>query len=274
MGHHGCPPAGSSCLARCSVVHESVAVRTAPPVLLGSTIRMLSERLTSSELFVEGITPSRYWGDQWLRVAEKVLRGLNQELGARLATLDTAVGMLRPGQGANPALSASFSDEVAGLYRLLGLYRAMTAESLAQPEVTRVQELAHLVAILHEHHPDLRAVRCAVSGDPDTDPVFVKQAALLRCMLVLLASAAGNTLRSAEGGGMHLDYGVDEGEVYIRIRGAAPRDQLLFSGEGSLLHAARAALVHAHASVDGVIRRDSAIGQLEYEIRLPRLTAA
>lgn len=266
--------AATPCLARRSIVHETVPPPAAPPDLPGTTTRMLSERLTSSELFVEGITPSRYWGDQWLRVAEKVLRGLNQELGARLATLDTAVGMLRPGQGTNPALASSFSEEVAGLYRLLGLYRAMTAEALAHPEVTRVQELAHMVAVLHEHHPDLRSVRCVVSGDPDTDPVFVKQAALLRCMLVLVASVSGNTLRAGEGGAMRVEYGVEESDVYVRIRGSAPRDQLLFSGEGSLLHASRAALVHAHASVDGVIRRDGAVGHLEYEIRLPRLTAA
>lgn len=234
---------------------------------------MLSERLISSELFVEGVTPSRYWGDQWLRVAEKVLRGLNQELGARIATLDATVGMMRPGQGANPTLAASMGEEVGNLYRMLALYRAMTADAVAQPELARVQELAHLVVLLHEHHPDLRSVRCVVSGDPETDPVLVKQAALLRCMLVLLASAAGNTLRSGESSGIRIEYGLDEGDVYVRIRGTAPRDQLLFSGEGSLLHAARAALVHAHATVDGVIRREGAVGTLEYEIRIPRVAS-
>ena len=55
---------------------------------------------------------------------------------------------------------------------------------------------------------------------------------------------------------------------------AAPRDQLLFSGEGSLLHAVRSALAHASGTVEGVIHRGPEVGRIEYELRLPNLMTA
>jgi hypothetical protein len=59
--------------------------------------------------------------------------------------------------------------------------------------------------------------------------------------------------------------------VYLRLRGEAPSGQLLFSGEGSLLHAVRAALAHAQATADGAILRSETGDQIEYELRLPPL---
>jgi hypothetical protein len=104
--------------------------------------------------------------------------------------------------------------------------------------------------------------------------VLVRHGALFRCLLVLLESVAGNTLRAGATSDIHIGFGTEADEVVVRLRGAASRDQLLFSGEGSLLHAVRAALAHARATVDGAIHRHAATGEIEYEVRLPNLTTA
>lgn len=230
---------------------------------------MLTERLISSELYVEGPTPARYWGDQWLRVAEKLLRGLNQELGNRVATLDATVGSFEPDRPIDAEFVNAVSSDVARLHRLLTLYRSLTTEALLAAEPTRLQDVVPLAMRLHEHHPDLRVIYCHAAGDPDTRPVLVRQPALVRCLLVLIASVAGNTLRSGAPRAMAIAYAAEGAEIVLRLEGYAPRDQLLFSGEGSLLHAVRAALAHAGATVDGVIHRDQEYGRIEYEVRFP-----
>lgn len=230
---------------------------------------MFTERLIGSELYVEGPTPARYWGDQWLRVAEKLLKGLNQELGNRVASLDAAVGAFEPNQTIDAEFVKLVSSDVARLHSLLTLYRSLTTEALLPAEPTRLQDVVPLAMRLHEHHPDLRVIFCRAAGDPDTDPVIVRQAAFMRCLLVLLASVAGNTLRSGGPRAMAIAFGSEGSDVLLRFEGYAPRDQLLFSGEGSLLHAVRAALAHAGGTVDGVIHRDAEYGRIEYELRLP-----
>jgi hypothetical protein len=235
---------------------------------------MLTDRLITSELHVEGPTPARYWGDQWLRVSEKLLKGLNHELSNRVASLDATVGLFEPDQTIDAEFVKAVSGDVARLHGLLNLYRSLTSEALTTPEPTRLQDVVPLALRLHEHHPDLHVIQCSASGRPDTEPVLVRQAAFMRCLLVLLASAAGNTLRSGAPRAMTLTYGPDAHDVVLRFEGAAPRDQLLFSGEGSLLHAVRSALAHASGSVEGTIHRGSEPARLVYELRLPDLVTA
>lgn len=235
---------------------------------------MLTDRLIGSELYVEGPTPARYWGDQWLRVSEKLLKGLNQELGDRVASLDAAVGSFEPNQTIDAEFVKAVSSDVARLHSLLTLYRSLTTEALLPAESTRLQDVVPLAMRLHEHHPDLRVIYCRAAGDPDTGSVLVRQAAFMRCLLVLIASVAGNTLRSGAPRAMAIAYAPEGGEIVLRFEGAAPRDQLLFSGEGSLLHAVRAALAHAGATVEGVIHRSDEYGRIEYELRFPAADTA
>jgi hypothetical protein len=89
----------------------------------------------------------------------------------------------------------------------------------------------------------------------------------------LVASVAGNVLRSGREGAVMVEYGMDDGDLCLRLSGAAPNGQLLFSGEGSLLHAIRAALAHAHVIAEGSIIRGEA-DQLEYYLRMPALSKA
>jgi hypothetical protein len=234
---------------------------------------MFSERLTSNDLFVEGPTPARYWGDQWLRVSEKVLKGLNHQFTNRVMGLEAIAGVLDPDSNAEDDLLGSMTAEVGRLHDLLFLYRSLTSEPLAPPEAIRLQDVLPLVLQLHEHHADLRHVRCRMAGDLDTEPVLVRHGALLRTVLVLLESVAGNALRAGSEHGIAMSFGGERDEVFVRMSGAAPGDQLLFSGEGSLLHATRAALSHARGTVEGVVQRDNGGTRIEYEVRLPSLTA-
>ncbi len=231
------------------------------------------ERLIASDLFIEGPTPARYWGDQWLRVAEKVLKGLNHQLTNRVSSLQAAMILLADEQSMDESFTSGMASEVARLHELMDLYRALTAESLAVPEAVRLQDLLPQAVRLHEHHSDLRHVACQVTGDPDTEPIVVRQSALLRCVLVLLASVAGNVRRSERAEPIVLEYQMRGDDVCLSMRGVCPKGQLLFSGEGSLLHAVRAALAHADGSAEGDIRRDPSGDVVEYELRLPSLSA-
>jgi hypothetical protein len=231
------------------------------------------ERFVSSEIFAEGPTPSRYWGDQWLRVSEKLLKGLNHQLTNRVSSIDAALAMQRDGEPGRE-LAEAMRGEAARLHELLHLYRALTVEPFEPPEPLRLQDLVPLVVRLHEHHGDLRHIPCEVSGNDNAAPVLVRHAALLRCALVLVASAAGNVLRSGRPAAVVLEFGGDERVTWLRLRGPAPPGQLFFSGEGSLVHAVRAALAHAHASVDGELRRESESDQVQYELQFPSLSAS
>jgi hypothetical protein len=237
-------------------------------------ISMQSDRLFTNELFVEGPTPARFWGDQWLRVSEKLLKGLNNELATRVANLELAVGKL---EGENAAADRAFvkglGKEVIKLNDLLQLYRALNAETLESPEPVRLQDLVPQAVSLHEHHVDLHHIPCQVTGHAGTEPVRVRHMALVRCAIVLLASVGGHALRSKRLDPITLEFGTENAETWLRMRGAAPGGQLLFSGQGSLLHAVRAALAHAHASAEGVIHRSHEGDTIEYELRFPAGTA-
>ncbi len=234
-----------------------------------------SDRLISSDLFVEGPTPARFWGDQWLRVSEKLLKGLNHHFTNRVASLDAAVKLFEMDGPPAGGLANVLSGEVSRLHELLRLYRAITSEPVSSPEPARLQDLLSIAVQIQEHHSDLRGIPCVLTDDGDAEPVLVRHSALLRCLLVLLASVAGNVLRSGrEESSVAIEYGTVAGETWLRMRGSAPSGQLLFSGEGSLLHAVRATLAHAHASVDGVIRRSNEGDELEYELRFPTLAMA
>lgn len=249
-----------------SIVHLAWPYHTTPA---SGTVTMISERVITNELHVEGPTPARYWGDQWLRVAEKVLKGLNRALSDRAASLDATAGLLDAGQAVDPDVVETVRGEAMLLRQLVQLYQSLTADTVAIPAPTLLQDVVPMVTRLHEHHEDLRGVQVHVRGVPETAPVLVRQAAFSRCALVLLASAAGNTLRSAAPRLVTVEYGDEGDEVVLRLFGAAPHDQLLFSGEGSLLHAVRAALAHAGGAVEGSIRRGPDYGLLTYEVRLP-----
>src|ERR1041385_9581399 len=100
-----------------------------------------SDRLISSDFFVEGPTPARYWGDQWLRVSEKLLKGLNHQFTNRVASLDAAVTLYELDGASESGFAQMLSGEVARLHDLLRLYRTPTSEPITAAEPARVQEI-------------------------------------------------------------------------------------------------------------------------------------
>lgn len=228
-------------------------------------------RLVGYEIQTEGPTPARVWGDQWLRVSEKVLKGLNHQLTNRVAGLEAVVTMLGEDAVADPELVNAMSEEVARLGRLLLLFRAMPAEPFAGSEPVRLQDIIPQVIELHEHHADLRGIEVAVEGDATVPPLLVRPSALLRSLLVVLASGAGNALRSGSGSPIVLAYSGDERVVRIIVDSPQPAGQLLFTGEGSIVHAVRSALAHAGASCEATIVRHDGEERIRYEVVLPTL---
>ena len=236
--------------------------------------QLSNARQTGYELQSEGPTPSRVWGDQWLRVSEKVLKGLNHQLTNRVASLEAVVGMCDEDGKLEPEVMRALVDEVARLGELLLLFRCMPAEPFAGSEPVRLQDIIPQVLELHGHHADLRTVGVTLSDDPQTLPLLVRPSALLRCLLVVLESGAGNALRSGSERPLSLAYGGDAHEVRIVFESPHPPGQLLFTGEGSIVHAARSALAHAHGVAGAALVHDADGERIRYELRLPTLPEA
>ncbi|HJU75524.1 MAG TPA: hypothetical protein VJ717_17400 [Gemmatimonadaceae bacterium] len=224
---------------------------------------------------VETPTPSRVWGDQWLRVSEKVLTGLNHQLTNRSAALDSLVGVMAGESDPDHGMITALQEEIVRLIDLLKLYRLLPAESSPDAQAMRLQDTLPQVLRLHMHHADLRGVTVALDGDENTDPVLIRPSALMRSLLVLLESGAGNAARSGRKAPLTLGYGPD-GERFVRItlEGTAPVGQMVFTGPGSLVHAVRNALAHANGTVDATIVDGPQGPLLRYVLRFPTLTEA
>jgi hypothetical protein len=217
-------------------------------------------------------TPARVWGDQWLRVNEKVLKGLNHQLTNRLAALEAVSQLFEPGETTDPQLLQTLAKEVDRVGTLLRLYRTLPAEPTALSETVRVQDIIPSVLELHTYHADLRGVACLLGETSDAEPVCVRPSALLRSLLVLLESAAGHTSRTGSGLPIVLAYHGTSTEVTITIEAPSPNTDGLFAGSGSLIDAVRSALAHAGGTI--LAARDSREGMplIKYHLTLPTVT--
>ena len=216
-------------------------------------------------------TPARVWGDQWLRVNEKVLKGLNHQLTNRLAALDAVTQLVEPGEVADEQLVQTLAREVERLGTLLRLYRLLPAEPTALSEAVRIQDIVPSVLELHTYHADLKAVACLLGDGNDAGPVSVRPSALLRSLLVLLESAAGHSSRTGSGLPIVLACHGTPTDVTITIEAPSPNSDGLFDGSGSVIDAVRSALAHAGGTV--VATRDSREGLplITYRLTLPTL---
>jgi hypothetical protein len=217
-------------------------------------------------------TPARVWGDQWLRVNEKVLKGLNHQLTNRLAALEAVTQLFDPSESADPQLVQTLAREVERVGTLLRLYRMLPAEPTALPEPIRVQDIVPCVLELHTYHADLRGVSCVLGAASDPEPVCVRPSALLRSLLVLLESAAGHTSRTGSGLPIVLGYQGTPTVVTISIEAPSPNTEGLFAGSGSLIDAVRSALAHAGGSIFAARDCRDGIPILSYRLTLPTLS--
>jgi hypothetical protein len=238
------------------------------------TVSEPRRRYDSGDFPFDGPTPARVWGDHWLRVNEKVLKGLNHKLTNRVAALEAVVTIFDPAEGPDPELVQALAAEVRQLHELLRLFRLMPAEPFAEAEACRLQDVMPQVLQLHGHHADLKEIAFELHEDKEACPILVRQSALLRCLLVVLEAAAGNALRSGVDHPLQISYTQHNTDVVISIAGPATPSQLIFSDEGSLIHAVRTALAHAHASVDGHATPMDGYDRVRYELRLPTLAEA
>jgi hypothetical protein len=246
------------------------------PALLGQEppMPMDDPRTLAPDLQTEGPTPARFWGDQWLRVSEKVLKGLNHQLTNRVASLEAVVGIFQDGEPFEPEIIAALAQEVSRLNHLLQLFRCMPAEPFAGSEPVRLQDIVPQVLELHGHHADLRGIAVEVDADFETHPLLVRPSALLRCLLVVLESGAGNALRSGGEGALKFTYSGDAVSVRVIFEAPQPAGQPVFTGEGSLVHAVRSALAHAFADVSVTVVNSERGERIRYELVLPTLPEA
>ena len=217
-------------------------------------------------------TPARVWGDQWLRVNEKVLKGLNHQLTNRLAALEAVAQLFEPGEPTDRQLVDTLGREVERVATLLRLYRMMPAEPTAAPDAVRVQDIIPSVLELHTYHADLRGVTCLLGETGDPQPVCVRASALLRSLLVLLESAAGHTSRTGSGLPIVLSYGGTPTTVTITIEAPSPNAESLFAGSGSLIDAVGSAIAHARGSIHASVQSRDGVSVVSYRLTLPTLS--
>jgi hypothetical protein len=217
-------------------------------------------------------TPARVWGDQWLRVNEKVLKGLNHQLTNRLAALDAVTHLFEPAEATDPHLLRTLAHEVERVGTLLRLYRMLPAEPTAMPEPIRVQDIIPCVLELHTYHADLRGVTCLLGETSDPEPVCVRPSALLRSLLVLLESAAGHASRTGSGRPIVLGYGGTPTVVTISIEAPSPNADGLFAGSGSLIDAVGSALAHARGTIQAAHDSRDGLPVIMYRLTLPTLS--
>lgn len=217
-------------------------------------------------------TPARVWGDQWLRVNEKVLKGLNHQLTNRVAALEAVTHLFEPGETIDAQLMDTMAREVERVSTLLRLYRMLPAEPTALPEAIRVQDIVPSVLELHTYHSDLRGVACVLGEATDPEPVCVRPSALLRSLLVLLESAAGHTSRTGSGLPIVLAYAGTPTTVTISIEAPSPNANGLFAGSGSLIDAVRSALGHAGGRVHAARDSREGLPLITYQLTLPTLS--
>jgi len=216
-------------------------------------------------------TPARVWGDQWLRVNEKVLKGLKNQLTNRLAALEAVTQLFEPGETTDRQLVDTLAREVERVATLLRLYRMIPAEPTAAPEAVRVQDIIPSVLELHTYHADLRGVACLLGEVSDPQPVCVRPSALLRSLLVLLESAAGHTSRTGSGLPILLSYRGTATTVTISIEAPSPNAESLFAGSGSLIDAVRSAIAHASGSIEAAVQYRDGLPIVSYRLTLPTL---
>jgi hypothetical protein len=211
---------------------------------------------------------ARVWGDQWLRVSEKILGGLNDELEVRVAALEAEAqrAAKNGGVGRGDALA-----DARRLVHLAELYCCLPEEPSALAEPVQVAEMVARALELHGYHADLRAIPCRLVEPLRTQYVLVRPSALLRSILVLLASAAGHAGRAGGQEPMRIGCTVDGEVVSVTLDSPSPTGDELFAGRGSLLTAVRSALGHARATVDATRRADDVGAAIRFEIRLPVL---
>jgi hypothetical protein len=207
-------------------------------------------------------------------VSEKVLKGLNHQLTNRIASLEAVVGIFQDGEPFEPEIIAALAQEVSRLNHLLQLFRCMPAEPFAGAEPVRLQDIVPQVLELHGHHADLRGIAVEVDADFETHPLLVRPSALLRCLLVVLESGAGNALRSGGEGALRFTYTGDASSVRVTFEAPQPAGQPVFTGQGSLVHAVRSALAHAFAEVGVTVVTGERGERIRYELRLPTLAEA
>lgn len=216
-------------------------------------------------------TPARVWGDQWLRVNEKVLKGLNHQLTNRVAALEAITQLFEPGELTDEQLHQTMAREVERVGTLLRLYRMLPAEPTALPETIRVQDIVPCVLELHTYHADLKSVPCVLGEASDPEPICVRPSALLRSLLVLLESAAGHTSRTGSGLPIVLAYHGTPTTVTITIEAPSPNADGLFAGSGSVVEAVRSALAHAGGKVHAERGAREGLPLISYRLDLPTL---
>jgi hypothetical protein len=219
-------------------------------------------------------TPARLWGDQWLRVSEKVLKGLNHQLSNRVASIEAMTAMLDPvNGGADEQIIRALNDEVSRLSTLMHLYRLMPSEPRAEPEPVRFQDVIPLVLELHNHHSDLRTISCKLHEDPAAEPVKVRPSALMRSLLVLLESVAGHATRAKSAEPISLTCSGDAQRVWIVLEGPSPTTEALPPDGGSLGEAVRGTLADAGGEISGERGLVGDRPRIRYELSLPTLRA-
>jgi hypothetical protein len=200
----------------------------------------------------------------WLLLSEGLLGGLRHTLNNRLGTISAVAQVLEADLPPGHALSGALSREVQRLEGTVALLGAI-GEGGGEPEPVQLEAILVQVGALFDLHHSLRDTPLRIDVQPGVLPLRVRPPALLRALLILLASAG----RQAPPGGTVAIHAVgDESLVTIRVAceevGGDEQDDPLSGlnpdGAGVLLEAE-----------GGELRVEAGSGPTRYVVTLPTL---
>ena len=154
--------------------------------------------------------------ESWARVGEGVIAGIHHALNNRLATISAVGQVLESELPPGHPLAGALNNELVRFESTTALLRHLTSGGSAEP--VQVENAIADAAQLFELHHGLREVELRIEEATGLPPVWIDPGALLRALLVMLASSAGGAseVRVSAAGG--------EEEVEVRVaRGARGR---------------------------------------------------
>ena len=179
----------------------------------------------------------------WQRTADLVLRGLNHELSNRLMVLGSLVSA-----APQTAEGEQLSKQVAGLVRLLGLYRSLPLMPGTRPEAIRVQDVVPTAVLLFGAQLATSDVPCEVLMETSAPPVIVDSTILLQALVLLLSVAAQQLDQRSRSAGLLMRVHGEPEWVHVTVGARVATGgslvqvdelealQLLTAGEVSLSH--------------------------------------
>lgn len=159
-------------------------------------------------------------GRGWAEESESIVRGLAHTLSNRVASLGLAGESLEDEALAVRAeATTQVQREVEQIAEVTRLLKLLPRDGVGRPQALQLSEVLADAIALHSHHLELRTIALATSVSASALPVRVDRWALLRALVLLIASARRGARTEGRGEAVTLFVEGTEAESWVRTEG-------------------------------------------------------